>query len=66
MLAPLQIESELTLLPKLKSKLKEVDIVMVEVAVLELGLTVTEDGLKLAEEPLGRLEADRLTVTGEL
>ncbi|MEM2593135.1 MAG: hypothetical protein QXI60_11165 [Thermofilaceae archaeon] len=44
----------------------EVEIVIVDVAVLELGLTVTELGLKLAEAPLGRPEAERLTVMDEL
>ena len=37
-------------------------IVIVLVAVGELGLTVTELGLKLAEAPLGRPEAERLMV----
>jgi len=44
----------------------EVEIVIVDVAVLELGLMVTLDGLKLADAPLGRPEAERLTVMDEL
>ncbi|MEM2778329.1 MAG: hypothetical protein QXH00_06540 [Candidatus Jordarchaeales archaeon] len=40
----------------------EVDMVIVEDAVVELGLTVTLEGLKLAEAPEGCPEADRLIV----
>lgn len=44
----------------------EVDMVMVEVAVGELGLIVTLAGLKLAEAPEGSPEAEKLTVMDEL
>lgn len=44
----------------------EVDIVMVEDAVVWLGLTVTLEGLKLAVAPEGKPEAERLTATEEL
>jgi hypothetical protein len=44
----------------------EVEIVIVLVAVGELGLIVTELGLKEADAPDGRSEAERLTVMDEL
>jgi hypothetical protein len=44
----------------------EVEIVTVLVAVVELGLIVTELGLKLEDAPDGRPEAERLTVMDEL
>jgi hypothetical protein len=44
----------------------EVEIVIVLVAVGELGFIVTELGLKEADAPDGRPEAERLTVMDEL
>jgi len=44
----------------------EVDMVIVEDAVGELGLIVTLEGLKLAVAPEGKPEAERLTATEEL
>jgi len=44
----------------------EVEMVIVLVAVGELGLIATESGLKEADAPEGKPEAERLTVTVEL
>ncbi|MEM1792631.1 MAG: hypothetical protein QXE92_00125 [Thermofilaceae archaeon] len=66
LLAPLHSESEPLLKLMEKSNVKEVVIVIVDVADGLLGLTVTLLGLKLAEAPLGRPEAERLTVMDEL